>query len=215
MTLEEAVERVRAAVEQHGLLLMQDAKLPSLVAIVATGPIKGSWWSHPQSALMFDVLQVIHEETLVVKLLSGKRTFVHSRLWPAVCAIAESNEPWQLDGLPTDAREVLDRVRVEGSIRSDHIELPATNRKLAAIADELEKRLLVHATDEHTERGHHARALQTWAHWRAQAKLSARSLPTVESARELIETATARYSAPEPIQRLLPWLKVSPPKRRR
>ena len=186
-----ALQDVRAAIEQYGLLLMQDSKLPSLVSIVAGGPLKGSWWSHPQSKLMFDVLQVISSETLMVKLIAGKRTFVHPRLWAAVCAIAEGNEPWQLDKLKPDTRELLDLVNERGSLRSDQVSLSTGSRKIGSVVDDLEKRLLVHACDEHTERGHHARVLRTWPHWRAEARLI--DLPALATARDLIASATAKY----------------------
>jgi len=161
---------VREAIDRYGLLLMQDASAPSMMSIIAGEPVKGSWWSHPQNPLMFDVLQVISAEALVVKLLAGKRTFVHPRLWPAVCAVAESNEPWQLDKLKPDAPRSIGSLHAEGSLRSDHFELPAGSRKLGTLADELEKRLLVHARDEHTDQGHHARVLQTWPRRREQRR---------------------------------------------
>lgn len=205
MSIEQATARVRAAIEQYGLLLMQDAKLPSLVSIVAGAPVKGSWWSHPESARMFDVLQVIHDETLVLKLLAGKRTFVHPRLWPAVCAVAESGEPWQTSKLAADGRALLGLVTAHGSQRTDQLELPPGSRKLTTVADDLEKRLLLHARDEHTERGHHARVLCTWEDWRRQARVLKRALPTPVEARALITAATASYASPKEAARLLPW----------
>jgi hypothetical protein len=202
MTVEQAADRVRAAVNEHGLLLMQDATLPSLVSIVAGGAVKGSWWSHPQSSSMFDVLQVISAETLLVKLLAGKRTFVHSRLWPAVCAMAESREAWQLRKLKPDAQHVLELIDGQGSLRSDHVELPDSSRKMGTVIDDLEKRLLVHTDDQHTEGGHHARVLQTWSRWRAGANLQ--TVPALAEARERLEDACARYSSHGDV-RLLPW----------
>ena len=43
-------EALRALKElkRYGLLLVTDARLPSLVALVAGAPVRGSWWSHPR-----------------------------------------------------------------------------------------------------------------------------------------------------------------------
>jgi hypothetical protein len=199
-TLDQASQAVREALERYGLLLMQDSSAASMVSIIAGEPVKGSWWSHPKSQLMFDVLQVISAESLVVKLIAGKRTFVHARLCPAVCAVAESREPWQLDALKVDARALLDRVDAAGSLRSDQVKLPDGPRKISTVVDGLEKRLLIHTRDEHTDHGHHARVLQTWQRWRDQAGVS--ELPAIDTARGLLDSAAASYAAAEST---LPW----------
>jgi hypothetical protein len=199
-TLEQAMHAVRETLDRYGVLLMQDASVPSMMSIIAGEPLKGSWWSHPKSQLMFDVLQVISAQALVVKLLAGKRTFVHPRLWPAVCAVAESNEPWQLDKLKPDARALFERVQAAGSTRSDHAELPTGARKMATVVDHLEKRLLIHTRDEHTDRGHHVRVLETWRYFRRDAGVS--HLPPVGEARALLESAASDYGA---AKSALPW----------
>jgi hypothetical protein len=200
---EHATKAVRETLERHGLLLMQDASVPSMMSIIAGEPLKGSWWSHPKSQLMFDALQVISAESLVVKLLAGKRTFVHPRLWPEVCAVAEGNEPWQLDKLKPDARALFERVQAAGSARSDHVELPKSARKIGTVVDDLEKRLLIHTRDEHTDRGHHIRMLETWPCFRRGANVS--HLPAVSEARALLEAAAAGYGA---AKSALPWAAI-------
>ena len=44
-TFEQALERL----EEHGLLLLQDKTLPSLVGLIAGEPVSGSWWGHPRA----------------------------------------------------------------------------------------------------------------------------------------------------------------------
>src|SRR5262249_40764739 len=44
---ESALRQAMDALDLTGLLFMHDARKPSLTAIVAGKPIRGSWWGHP------------------------------------------------------------------------------------------------------------------------------------------------------------------------
>lgn len=87
MTLGEAL----AFVEQHGVVL-QAARgpVPSLAEQVAGGAIRGSWWAHPQAHAIFELASAVsgHPDVLVCKLVGGKVTYVHRRLWPALVKLA-------------------------------------------------------------------------------------------------------------------------------
>jgi hypothetical protein len=87
VTPEEAV----AFVEHHGVVL-QAARgpVPSLAEAIAGGPIRGSWWGHPKGHDIFRASEVIGHsaEVLVCKLVDGKVTYVHRRLWPALVKLA-------------------------------------------------------------------------------------------------------------------------------
>jgi len=203
MDAERATDLALAQLEQHGLLLMQDAAFPSLVSLIAGEPIVGSWWSHPRNRVIYDVLQALMDKSLVVKLIAGKRTFVHRRLWPAVCAVGESNAPWQRDKLRPDALELLARVRACDALRTDIAEPLSSGRKVGAVATDLEKRILIHATDEHTEAGNHARVLEAWPRFRARAKLSDKQLPSADDAREQLGSCTRAWSGKARV--LFPW----------
>jgi hypothetical protein len=80
-----------AFVKHHGVVL-QAARgpVPSLAAHIAGGPIAGSWWGHPKGQEIYQVAEAISdsEEILVCKLVDGKVTFVHRRLWPALVKLA-------------------------------------------------------------------------------------------------------------------------------
>jgi hypothetical protein len=80
-----------AFVERHGVVL-QAARgpVPSLAEAIAGGPILGSWWGHPKSHEIFRVAEAICEsqEVLVCKLVEGKVTYIHRRLWPALVKLA-------------------------------------------------------------------------------------------------------------------------------
>jgi hypothetical protein len=76
-----------AFVRRHGVVL-QAARgpVPSLAEAVAGERIRGSWWGHPKSQTIFSAAEAICDrpDVLVCKLVEGKVTYVHRRLWPAL-----------------------------------------------------------------------------------------------------------------------------------
>lgn len=64
--------------------------VPNLAAAVAGAPIKGGWWAHPKGREIFNVLGAVADspDVLVCRLVGGKVTFVHRRLWPALVRAA-------------------------------------------------------------------------------------------------------------------------------
>jgi hypothetical protein len=80
-----------AFVERHGIVL-QAARgpVPSLAEEIAGGPIRGSWWGHPRGKEIFQAAEAVCEsaDVLVCKLIEGKITYVHRRLWPALVKLA-------------------------------------------------------------------------------------------------------------------------------
>jgi hypothetical protein len=80
-----------AFVKRHGVVLQAArGSVPSLAEAIAGGPIRGSWWGHPKGHEIFRVAESIceSEEVLVCKLVDGKITYVHRRLWPALVKLA-------------------------------------------------------------------------------------------------------------------------------
>ncbi|MDB5969691.1 MAG: hypothetical protein JWQ90_2141 [Hydrocarboniphaga sp.] len=95
MTADEAMSFVR----EHGIVLTAArGPVPCLAEAIAREPIKGSWWAHPKGRQIFAVLQKLSEspEILVCRLVNGKVTLVHRRLWPALIRLADQFEPGQL-----------------------------------------------------------------------------------------------------------------------
>lgn len=80
-----------AFVERHGIVL-QAARgpVPSLAEEIVGGPIRGSWWGHAKGQEIFRVAEEISEspDVLVCKLVDGKVTYVHRRMWPALVKLA-------------------------------------------------------------------------------------------------------------------------------
>ena len=64
--------------------------VPSLAEAIAGAPIRGSWWGHPKGQQIFRLTEAVGEssEVLVCKLVDGKVTYVHQRLWPALVKLA-------------------------------------------------------------------------------------------------------------------------------
>lgn len=181
-------DAVLQTLSDHGLLLVQDKQLPSVVTMVTGESVRGSWWSHPRGRLVFAVLDELadHPDVLFTKLLQQKVTLVHRRLWPALLTVATSGESWQLAGLSAAARELLDSVN--GS------QEPVRGR--GAAVKELEGRLLVHAEQVHTESGRHEVVLESWSRWARRANV--KRLRSTAAARRQIEEAAGAIAA-------LPW----------
>jgi len=102
-----------AFVREHGVVLVSaKGKGPTLVEAIAGEPIKGSWWGHPAGKHIFSVLTAVtdSQDVLVCRLIDGKITLVHRRLWPALVRLAEALPPERisqvLDGHTASGRHV-------------------------------------------------------------------------------------------------------------
>ena len=96
-------EQARDFVSDHGIVLESArGSVPSLAAFIAGEPINGNWWVHPRAKEIFQLTRALRqsEAILVCRLLGGKVTLVHRRLWPALVRSA--------DRLATDALARLD-----------------------------------------------------------------------------------------------------------
>jgi hypothetical protein len=88
-----------AFVREHGIVLVSaSGPAPKLTEAIIGEPIKGSWWAHPQGHHIFRIVRAVSEsdEVLVCRLVKGKLTLVHRRLWPALVRLAERFGPEHL-----------------------------------------------------------------------------------------------------------------------
>jgi hypothetical protein len=180
---------------------MHDTTFPSATACVAGAVIRGSWWGHAKGKLIFEVLTRLEDDAAWVKLVLRKETLVHRRLWPALLAAAESGQPWQSVGLKADAERLLRRIDAAGA----PVQAPD-----AAVATELERRLLARSYTEHTASGRHVRFLETWRAWGRRNGLGGKGtkLPDAVDAIATLSApvmAWAREVGRQP-PGLLPWL---------
>ena len=188
-TLESRVSLLKEF-SRRGILLKQDSHLPDAVGFMAGGPIRGSWWSHPGAHALFDALQEFSQapDVLLVKLVGGKDTFVHRRLWSALLGVAQEGAAWQVDGLTPAAETLLASVSAQGSVQAT-----------GAAAKEIQLRLLAHGRQVHTESGRHALVLEPWSEWQRRKKVKALA---PEAGRELLESVLAEMGGKAD---LLPW----------
>jgi hypothetical protein len=106
-------EDATAFVRERGVVLVSAKGVaPSLVEAIVGQPIKGSWWAHPQGKYIYATLGFVteSEEVLVCRLVGGKVTLVHRRLWPALARLADRFSP-----------EQISRVREEHTASGRHV----------------------------------------------------------------------------------------------
>ena len=107
----EPLEWVR---EQGVVLQSARGPVPNLAEYVAGEPIRGSWWGHASGHEIFAVLSRVLNSTDVIatRLVNGKITLIHRRLWPALVRVANRfpKEAW----LPS-TRSTLPRAPTEPS----------------------------------------------------------------------------------------------------
>lgn len=95
MTAAEAL----AFIEERGVVLVSaKGPVPRLTEVIAGEPIKGSWWGHPKGQQIFAILEIVTEskDVHVCRLVKGKITLVHRRLWPALVRLSDRLTPDQL-----------------------------------------------------------------------------------------------------------------------
>ena len=79
-------------VREQGIVL-QSARgpVPNLAEYVAGEPIRGSWWGHASGHEIFAVLSRVlnSPDVIATRLVNGKVTLIHRRLWPALVRVAD------------------------------------------------------------------------------------------------------------------------------
>ena len=194
-----STERVLEALAASGLLLEADAKLPSVASLVAGEPIRGSWWGHASGNLIYWVLEELGARSAMLraKLLNGKVTLVHPSLWTSLVGAGAGREEWQTRALSDAGRALLAQARRARTLRLDQLPGWEFERKIGDVARDLERRLLLHAHDVHTESGRHAKVLEDWPV--LVERLGLGTLPAPDAARLSLERAPGARGA------RLPW----------
>lgn len=162
------------------LSLVAQPPFHSLVAEIAGGPVRGSWWGHPASHAIFEVATALeeHADVCTAKVAAGKVAFVHRDLWaPLLRVITDAGfRRRAATGLDDAARALLTRVRRAGELRLDD----AADRKARVPLDE---RLLVHTAQEHNPSGKHLPVLRTWERWAPPGAMDAAAALDLDAAR--------------------------------
>lgn len=199
-------QRVFQQLKSFGFLLESDPKLPSVCTLTTGTPMKGSWWSHPMAQIIFQVNERLedHKDVLITKLVAGKVTFVHRKLWPEIISIGASREPWQTKNLSASACRLLQLIDKRGSVITNELPPSTTKEKLGDVARELEKKLLLNATQIHTPSGAHAKVLETWEHWAGRVGFKSANVP-VSAAKKVVEELLLKLNQEFAASAKLPW----------
>ena len=202
------LELVLKTLKEFGLLLETDTKLPSVAGLVAGEAVRGSWWTHSRSHEIFAVLQAVadHQQVLTAKLVSGKVTFVHRKLWSDVLSIGAARESWQTQKLIPAAKMLLDKIDQKEMVRTDILDWPPKFKsvKVGQAVRELEKRLLIHSEEFHGESGAHAKLIETWDHWTNRIDFKPKPVAADDAKRRLekrVQLLNERFGA----LAYLPW----------
>jgi hypothetical protein len=192
--------RLLKSLQENGILLLSDKSLPSVVAIIAGPKVRGPWWGHEKGHEIFRELGKLESqpEALTTRLVSGKVTYIHRRLWPDFLSVANAREGWQTRGLPSGSRRLLAEIESKGQVRMDSYKGKSED------AREIERRLLVYTEEIHTDRGFHTRLLSIWSRC---PKLRDLRFPPKnpgagkEALEKVVDTLNERYDA----NGKLPW----------
>jgi hypothetical protein len=84
-----------AFVKKSGVVL-ESARgvVPSLAEAIAGKPVRGNWWAHPKADIIFHCSRAVRAspDVITCRLVAGKITYVHRRLWPALVRLADRFE---------------------------------------------------------------------------------------------------------------------------
>lgn len=200
-------QTVLQTLRKLGFLVESDPKLTSVCSLIANEPMRGSWWSHPLAQVIFQVNEQLedHPDILMAKLVSGKVTFVHRKLWSEVIAIARAREDWQMKKLSPQIESLLTQIDSAGSLTTaESVWAKQSKTKLGDAARELERRLLIVGTQFHSESGAHLKLLETWDHWMKRRKFKPEKI-SVEAAREQLDLKLERLNEKYEASAKLPW----------
>jgi hypothetical protein len=89
-------------VEQHGVVLeAARGPVPTLADAALGAERRGSWWGHPQGKAFFWLTRQVRasKNVLVCRLVNGKITYVHRRVWPALVRLAPTMQAARLTAI--------------------------------------------------------------------------------------------------------------------
>lgn len=201
------LQQILRQLTKFGFLLESDPKLPSVCTLITGEPLKSSWWSHPLAQIIFQVNEQLedHQDVLITKLVAGKVTFVHRKLWPEILSIGVAREPWQLENLSNSARWLLQTIDERGSLTTDKLPPPPSDKaKVGDAARELEKKLLINGAQIHTASDAHAKVLETWPHWAGRVGFKNPNLPAAR-AKKILEERMLKLNQEFAARAKLPW----------
>jgi len=134
----------------------------------------GSWWAHPKGNEIYRAYRraCAHRDVLAFKLIEGKVTFVHRRIWPTVLRLALDDQRIKraLKAAGAPGAKLHRIVEARGSVALETLaaEWPGGRKALARDKAKLEKLGLVLTREHHTARGAHETELESWSAFAAR-----------------------------------------------
>ena len=85
-----SLEEALSFVETEGIVLESAHGKVATFADFVAGERVTRWWSHPKGKLIFALTRAIRDspDVLTCRLVDGKVTYVHRRLWPALVKLS-------------------------------------------------------------------------------------------------------------------------------
>lgn len=197
--------RAMSILKESGLLIVMGLEFPDVCRLVTNEKLKGSWWGSSAGPEIFAIGEMLsdHNDVTVTKLISGKVTFVHRQLWQQLVAVGNARDDWQLKHLTAPGKFLLKQLDQEGSLVTNTLG-PQLGKKAGNVARELELKLLLHSNQFHTERGLHAKRLETWNHWAKRISLK-QKLIEPSKARSIFEQRVEEINRTHSGFGRLPW----------
>jgi hypothetical protein len=107
-------------VREQGIVLQSaGGPVPNLAEQIAGEPIQGSWWGHSSGHEIFAVLSRVLDspDVIATRLINGKITLIHRRVWPALVRVA--------DRFPVERLAAVDEVHTaSGAHRTIEVPFP-------------------------------------------------------------------------------------------
>jgi hypothetical protein len=191
MTVQDELKKVRAELRDRGWLMEADSKLPSIVTLIVGRPLRGSWWGHAKGHVIFQVCGLLDDDrhVLCLKLINGKRTYVHRKYWKLVLNLIYTHRASARAGLSAGARKLLDRIDKQKSLRSDDPLHKQNYAKLKPYIKELEQDLLCHSQAVHSPSGFHITELTSWETLLRQRRFKLSKLDEAKTTKLLVRFA--------------------------
>lgn len=157
-------KKIFSLIEKHKILLLQDKSFPNIVSKIVGEDIVGSWWGHPLANPIYNGLQWLEENhsVLVLKLISGKVTYIHESLFLDMYSVVQAPRGWQTKKLKDDELKLLKYISKKKKITSNDPKLAELAKDPKKGLTKLETNLLVFSSEEHTDSGKHIKEFKVW-----------------------------------------------------
>ena len=135
-------------VKTNGIALESGRRsVPSLAETIAGIPIRGSWWKHPKANNIFLCSRAIRnsKNVLVCRLIAGKITYVHRRLWPALVRLAGQFDPDRIVAV-REVHTVSGKHKVEVTAYPKWVPPEVMSASTKLTAEEARKQLVTHSS---------------------------------------------------------------------